>query len=138
MIEKPILCYICSWSHGSLPVYFLVGGLVPSISEWSGYLALFFLWGSIPFSSFSHSSSIVVPGLSLMVGCEHPHLYLFSGRTSQGTTIPGSCHQALLGISNSVWVWCLQMGWIPRSLDGFSFSLCSTFCPFVSFGQGHF
>ena len=29
MPDKAILCYICSWSHGSLNVYFLVGGLVP-------------------------------------------------------------------------------------------------------------
>ena len=26
----------------------------------------------------------------------------------------GSCQQELLGIGNSVWVWCLQMPWIPR------------------------
>jgi hypothetical protein len=25
----------------------------------------------------------------------------------------GSCQQVLLGISNSVGVWCLQMGWMP-------------------------
>jgi hypothetical protein len=28
MSEKAILCYICVWSHGSLHVYSLVGGLV--------------------------------------------------------------------------------------------------------------
>ena len=28
--------------------------------------------------------------------------------------MPSSCQQVLLGIRNSVWVWCLQMGWIPR------------------------
>jgi len=28
--------------------------------------------------------------------------------------ISGSCQQAFLSITNSVWVWCLQMGWIPR------------------------
>jgi hypothetical protein len=32
MINKAILCYICSWSHGSLHVYSLVGGLVPGSS----------------------------------------------------------------------------------------------------------
>ena len=26
--EKAILCYICSWSHGPLHMYSLVGGLV--------------------------------------------------------------------------------------------------------------
>jgi hypothetical protein len=69
-----------------------------------------------PFSSFSpfSNSSIGVPALSLMAGCEHPHLYWsVSSRAFQGTAIPGSCLQALLGISNSVWVWCLQMGCIP-------------------------
>ena len=29
IFEKSILCYICSWSHGSLHMYSLVGGLVP-------------------------------------------------------------------------------------------------------------
>jgi hypothetical protein len=28
MSDKAILCYICIWSHGSLHVYSLVGGLV--------------------------------------------------------------------------------------------------------------
>jgi hypothetical protein len=29
--------------------------------------------------------------------------------------IPGSLHQNLAGICNSVWVWWLIMGWIPES-----------------------
>jgi hypothetical protein len=69
------------------------------------------------FSSFSpfSNSSIGDPTLSPMVGCEHPPLYLAgSGRASQETAITGSCQQALLRILNSVWVWCLNMGWIPR------------------------
>ncbi|EDL41692.1 mCG148474 [Mus musculus] len=69
--------------------------------------------------TFSYSSNKQFPlrfkNRSLMVGCEHPHLYWSgAGRTSQGTAITGSCQQALLGISNSVWVWCLHVGWIPR------------------------
>jgi hypothetical protein len=32
MSNKTILCYICGWSHGSLHVYSLVGGLVPGSS----------------------------------------------------------------------------------------------------------
>jgi hypothetical protein len=53
--------------------------------------------------------------LSLMAGCESLHLYWSgAGRTFQQTAIPGSCQQALLGISNTMGVWCLQMGWIPR------------------------
>jgi hypothetical protein len=35
MPNKAILCYICSWSHGSLHVYSLVGGLVPGCSDGS-------------------------------------------------------------------------------------------------------
>jgi hypothetical protein len=49
MTDKAILCYICSWSHGSLHVYSLVGGLVPGSSWGSGWLILlFFLWGCKP------------------------------------------------------------------------------------------
>jgi hypothetical protein len=53
--------------------------------------------------------------LSPMVDCEHPPLYwLCSGTASQEIAISGSCQQSLLGIHNSVWVWCLYMGWILR------------------------
>jgi hypothetical protein len=66
-------------------------------------------------SVFFSNSSIGVPLLSPMVACSHPHLYLAgSGRTSQKTAITGSCQQALLGMCNCVWVWCLYMGWISR------------------------
>jgi hypothetical protein len=38
MPDKAILCYICGWSHGSLHVYSLVGGLVPGslAGDWGG------------------------------------------------------------------------------------------------------
>ena len=75
----------------------------------------------------SHNSSIWVPVLSLMVGCEHPHLYWSgSGKASQETPVSGSCQQELFGINNSVWVWWMHVGWIPR-WD----SLCTAF-PSVS------
>jgi hypothetical protein len=46
MPDKAILCYISSWSHGSLHVYSLVGDLVPGSSGVSGwFILLFFLWG---------------------------------------------------------------------------------------------
>ena len=94
----------------------LVGGLIPGSSQGSGWLILlFFLWLVNPFSSFSPSSSIGVPVLSPMVGCKHLPLYLSgSGKASQETAITDSCQQPLLGILNSVWVWYLYMGWIPR------------------------
>jgi hypothetical protein len=51
----------------------------------------------------------------LMVGCEHQHLYWSgSSRAFQETAVSGSCQQAFLGILNSVCVWCLHVGWIPR------------------------
>ena len=46
--------------------------------------------------------------------CEHPLLYLpGTGIVLYETAIPGSLHQNLAGICNSVWVWWLIMGWIP-------------------------
>ena len=50
-----------------------------------------------------------------MDDCELPVLYLpGTGRASQETAILGSCQQNLVGICNSVWVWRLFMGWMPR------------------------
>ena len=85
IFNKAILCYLCGWSHGSLYVYSLVGGLVPGSSEGSGWLILLFLfWHCYPFGSFSpfSNSFIGVPVISSMVGCEHLPLYL-----------SGSCYQ---------------------------------------------
>ena len=52
MPDKGILCYISSWSHRSLHVYSLVGGLLSgSLEQWldAGWLGLlFFLWGCNP------------------------------------------------------------------------------------------
>jgi hypothetical protein len=68
-LTKAILCYICTWSHGSLHVYLIVSGLVPGSSGWSGWLILFFfLWGCKPLQQLlSSNSSIGVSGLSLIV-----------------------------------------------------------------------
>ena len=114
---KAILCYICSWSHGFLPVYSLVGDLVPGSSgALVGWYCCSYEVGN-PFSSFSlfSNSSTGGPVLSPMVDFEGLPLYLSgSGRASQGTKISGSCQWALFGIHNTVWVGCLFMGWIPR------------------------
>ena len=95
------------------------------------------LHSSIP----SESSPTRVPELSLMVGSKHPHLYWsVAGRTSHVTATPGSCQQTPLVISNGVWVWCLQTGWVPRwgspwaTLPSVSVPY---FCPCFSFGQEH-
>ena len=36
MSEMSVFCYICSWSHGSLHVYSLIGGIVPGSSVGTG------------------------------------------------------------------------------------------------------
>ena len=49
MLDKAHHCQICSWSHGSLHVYSLVGVLVPVSSAVSIWLiSLLFLWGCKP------------------------------------------------------------------------------------------
>ena len=118
MSNEVILCYKCYWSHGSLHVYTLVGGLVPG--SYGGDLVVWYCCSSYgaanPFSFFSpfSNSSIGNPVLSPMVGCEP--LYLSgSGRASRETAISGSCQHALFGIHNSVWVCWMYMEWVPRS-----------------------
>jgi hypothetical protein len=47
--HKVILFYICCWSHGSLHVYPMVGGLAPGSSGGTGwFILLFLLWGFKP------------------------------------------------------------------------------------------
>ena len=109
MSNKAILCYICSWSHGSLHVYAFVSGLFPESTGGTGrFILLFLLWGCKVlklFGPFSNSST-GDPMLSPVVGCEHSPLYLSgTGRASQETAVSDSCQQALVGIHNSIWVW---------------------------------
>jgi hypothetical protein len=89
-------------------------------------IPLFLLWGFKSLQllqSFHLTSPLGYPMLSPMVGFKHPYLYWSgSGRASQKTAIPGSCQQVLLSISNSAWVWCLNMGWMPRwAVSGWPF-----------------
>jgi hypothetical protein len=71
MPDKAILCYICSWRHGPIHVYSLLGGLVPGIFEGGlvGWYCCSFCGVANPFSSFSPSpnSSTGVPTLSLLL-----------------------------------------------------------------------
>jgi hypothetical protein len=70
-----------------------------------------------PFSSLGafSSSSIGEPVFHPIDDCEHPLLYLRgTSIASQEIAISVSFQQNLAGICNSVWVWCLIMGWIPR------------------------
>jgi hypothetical protein len=120
MPDKAFLHYISIWSHESMCTLWLVvypwglffwgGGVLVGWDCCSSY------GGANPFSSFSPTpnSSIGVPKLSPMAAFELPHLYWSGcGTASHRTAIPGSWQQVFLGISISVWVWCLQMGWIP-------------------------
>jgi hypothetical protein len=70
-----------------------------------------------PFSSLGtfSSSSTGGPVFHPIDDSEHPLLYLPGiGIASHKTAISGSCLQNLAGICNSVCVWWLIMGWIPR------------------------
>jgi hypothetical protein len=61
------------------------------------------------------SSSIRAPVFHPIDDCAHPLLYLpGTGIASHKTAISGSFQQNLAGMCNSVWVWWLIMGWIPR------------------------
>jgi hypothetical protein len=118
----------------------LVWGIKPSLNQ-GPTLSLMPDNGITSFSP-SPNSSIGVHVLSLMVGCEHPHLYWSgSGRAFEETAVSSSYQQAFLGISNSVWVLVSACGMDPQvgqSLDGLSFSLCSTLYPSISFRQEQF
>ena len=70
-----------------------------------------------PFSSLGtySSSSIGGPVFYPLDDCEHPLLCLLGpGIASQETAISGSFQQNLAGMYNSICVWLLIIGWIPR------------------------
>ena len=80
MSGKDLPCYVCIWSHESLPIRSLVGGLVPGSSGWSGQPMLFFLWGynhppphsSSPSASFSTGvPELNEPILYNSIHCKH-------------------------------------------------------------------
>jgi len=114
MPDNAILCYICGWSHGSLNMYSLVGGLVPGSLGRGGLVDWYccsYYGVANPFSSFSpfSNSSTGVPMLQAFSSVS-VRLWL---------SLSGDIHIRFLsastfGISNSIWVWWLHMGWIPR------------------------
>jgi hypothetical protein len=70
-----------------------------------------------PFSSLGAFSSSFIGGSVFhpIDDYEHPLLYLpGTGIASQEIAILGSCQQNIAGLCNSVFVWWLFMGWIPR------------------------
>ena len=94
MSGNAILCYLCLWSHGSLSVQSLVGGVVPGSTGLSGQQMLFFIWVCqllLPPAPPSTSSPTSVPEPSLVVGSKHAHLYWsVADGSSQGADITGS------------------------------------------------
>jgi hypothetical protein len=90
MPDKVILCYICSWSHGSLHVYPLVGSFVPGLFGW---LILFFLWGckSSSATTFLALTSPLDHVLSLMFGCVLVHICIGQALAEPLRAIIGSC-----------------------------------------------
>jgi hypothetical protein len=70
-----------------------------------------------PFSSLDtfSSSSIRGPVIHPIADCEHPLLCLLGPSiVSQETALSGSFQQNFASLCNSVSVWKLIMGWIPR------------------------
>jgi hypothetical protein len=138
MFDKTIVCYMCSCSHGSFHVYFLVGGLVPGNSGDSGWFIMLFsllvckyIQLPSPFFNSCIGDPIGSPMFSSMVGCEHQPLYLLDWQS-----LSGDSYIRLLSASTS---WhpqkCLGLVFVygmdpqvAQSLLGNSFSLCSTPC----------
>jgi hypothetical protein len=135
MSDKAILCYMCIWSPGALPIHSLVGGLIPENTGWSSQPTLFFLWGYNPLCPSSASprspSSVWWFALSIYMHCS------VAATISQGTwslSISAPWQQQQCRCSVSTDRMAPQVG---QSLDGTSFSFCSIFCPCLSFGQEH-
>ena len=136
-VRQAILCYICIWSHGSLQVHFLVGGLASKRTGLSGRPMLFFRWGCnqpMLLQFFLQSPPTRFLEVNLVVASKYPHLYWsVAGQTS---STPGPLIKCLLTMATvlglvSADMMDLQM---EQSPVGPSFSLCSIFY----FGQEHF
>jgi hypothetical protein len=113
-----ILWYRCCWSSETLSVYSLVGGLVPwtSWGNWLVHIVVPPMELQTPLAPWVLSLDPPLGTLcSVQWLTESIHLYLSGiGRASCETAISGSSQQALVDIHNSVWVWWLYIGWIPK------------------------
>ena len=109
ILNNAILCFICTWIHGSFHVYFLFIGLVMGSSrgDWIVRCCCSSYGVKNPFSSYSlfSNSSIRDSVLSAQVGCEYLPLYLSGYRRSTlETSISVSCQHAHLGVHSGVYV----------------------------------
>ena len=64
--DKAILCYICVWSHESLPVHFLVSGLVSGSTGLASQCSSYGI--AIPLHSFGPTASFPMGFLSSVDG----------------------------------------------------------------------
>ena len=63
----------------------------------------------------SSNSSILVLDLNSVVACMCLHLsQAAAGRAPQRTDMLGTCMHKQYGLSNSVTIWYVSMGWVPR------------------------
>jgi hypothetical protein len=111
MPNKAILCYICGWSHGSL-----FGWWFSLCELWGFWLVdIAFLPMGLQTSSAPSLLSLTPPlgtpcSVQWLAAKIHLCICQALSEPSQETAISGSCQQALLGICNGIWVWCLYMG----------------------------
>jgi hypothetical protein len=121
MPNKAILCYISSWSHGSPPPppRVLFGWWFSPCELWGVWLVDIAV---LPEGLYIPKASAVLALTSpfwswCSVQCFTACISICIGQAltaSQRTTIASFCQQVLLGISNSIQVWCLKMQGIPR------------------------
>jgi len=134
MPNKAILCYICSWSHGSVHVYSLGGGLVPGSSGW----LVLFLWGCKPLQLLQSFFYLFQWGPhSPFDGCLQASTSVF---VMLWKSLSGDSYISLLSACIS-WHQQYCLSWlcvygldpqVGQALNGFSFSLCSKLCLRIS------
>jgi hypothetical protein len=144
MTNKAIICYIWGWSHGSLYVYSLVGGLVPGSYGGTGwFILLFLLWGCnllqllwsflyyLHWRPCAQSNGWLRASTSIFVR----HWQSFSGESYIRLLSASTCWhpQQCLDL---VTVYGLDPQ-VGQFLDGLSFSLCSTLYLCIS-SHGYF
>jgi hypothetical protein len=114
-IDKAILCYLCIWSHGSLPIYSLIGGLVPGSTGWSDQLMLLFPWGCNPpqllqpFRQLPHQgSSVWWLSLSIHICTDQCMSFILCIWKFSSRTRWAQCLSGLFQIKNCS---CHDVGW---------------------------
>jgi hypothetical protein len=138
MPDNAIFCYTCSWSHGPLCVYSLVGNLISGssgvggVSVSSKLILLFFPWSCNPLQLLQFpppNSSIGVPMLSLILALS---ICICIGQ-ALAQPLREQLYQAPVGkhflASAKVSSLVLQMGWIYRQ-DGLLMAFPSVSVPF--------